>query len=121
MARWNYPLQAAHYCNARAALRGLVNEGRVHGDHDPAWLRDVAANEEWAWVWVFWQSIGPPLTGSLSLTPGSPILETAHRMLETAEANFRSFRDEFGMTTPWIRPQPTRELDITDMPAWWGR
>ena len=104
----------------RRAARPRQRGPRV-GDHDAAWLREVTKNDEWAWVWVFWQTVGPPLTGSLSLTPGSPVLETAHRMLETAEANFCSFRDEFCMATPWIRPQPTRELNITDIPAWWGQ
>ena len=121
VAHWNYPLQAAHYEVARENLARLVHAGQVHGDYDEAWLRQVAQSREWAWVWVFIQSRGPALTGSFSLTPGNVILETAHRMLETAEANFRTYRDELGMTTPWVKPQPTRELDITDMPAWWAR
>lgn len=120
ICEWNYPLQAAHYLEARAALPTLwVKQGLP--EHDTL-LANCQSAKEWAWVWVFWQAESAPLTWAGSLSPGNPILDAARVMLERALDNFKTFRDRHGLDgEPWVHPEPVGEVDITELPAWWGR
>lgn len=121
LAEWNYPVQAEHYREGRNAMAALVDAGAVHGDHDPAWLRAVADNAEWAFVFCFWQAEGAPLTWATMLSPGNPVFDIARSTIAQAEANYAEFMSRFGPAKPWLLDEPLVELDITHLPAWWGR
>lgn len=118
IGEWRYDIQAVHYGEARALIPEFVASGAVHGDHDAEWLRKVADANEWAFVWVFYQSHGAPLTWGTTLSPGNGILDIARTTLAKAEDNYREFVDRFGLDTPWLLSEPLEELDINDMPPW---
>lgn len=121
LAEWNYPVQAEHYREGRNAMAALVDAGAVHGDHDSAWLRGVADNQDWAFVFCFWQAEGAPLTWATMLSPGNPVFDIARGTIAAAEANYADFMARFGAAKPWRLDEPLVELDISHMPAWWGR
>lgn len=121
LAEWNYPAQAAHYREGREAMAALVDAGAVHGDHDSAWLRAVADNDEWAFVFVFWQAEGAPLTWATMLSPGNPVLTVARTTLDMAETNYAEMMATYGPAQPWLIQAPLAELEIAELPAWWGR
>jgi hypothetical protein len=118
IAQYRYDVQAAHYDEARAMLPQLVAAGAVHGDHDPEWLRKVAASQEWAFVWIFYQSQRAPLTWGTTLSHGNGLFDLARATLAKAEANYRDFAARFGFDTPWVLAEPLAELDVNDLPAW---
>lgn len=121
LAEWNYPVQAEHYREGRNAMAALVDAGEVHGDHDIAWLRAVADNADWAFVFCFWQAEGAPLTWATMLSPGNPVFDIARSTISAAEANYADFMSRFGPEKPWLLEEPLTELDISHLPAWWGR
>ena len=115
---YRYDVQAAHYFDARAQMPRLVAQGSVFGDHDPAWLERVVKEPVWAWVWIFYQSTGAPLTWGTTLSPGNGVLDLARATLAKAEENYRTFVNRFGLDNPWVIAEPLEELDLNDLPAW---
>ena len=113
-------MQAAHYLRGRAALRGLVDAGKVVGDHDADWLRRVADQEEYGFAFVFFQSEGAPSVWAASLSPGNTILETGQTHREAALLAFTYGLRTFG-NSMWLKREPMAEMDISDLPMWWGR
>lgn len=115
---YRYDVQAAHYFDARAVMPQLVAQGAVFGDHDPAWLDRVVKEPVWAWVWIFYQSTGAPLTWGTTLSPKNGVLDLARATLAKAEENYRTFVDRFGLDNPWVIAEALEELDVNDLPAW---
>ncbi|MGY2052923.1 PD-(D/E)XK nuclease-like domain-containing protein [Methylobacterium sp. JK268] len=120
MAEFGYPVQAAAYLQGRALLARLVADGRVHGDHDPAWLARVAAAPAYAFVFVFWSTGDAPLTWGVTLSPGNEVLAIAEKTVEAALWNFVCGRRAHGLERPWIDHAPLAEIAIDDLPRWWG-
>ncbi|MGF3022699.1 PD-(D/E)XK nuclease-like domain-containing protein [Methylobacterium aquaticum] len=120
LAEWNYPTQAAAYLQGRAQLPRLVTEGRVFGDHDPAWLARVASAETYAFVFVFWASTGAPLTWGGVLSPDNPVLDLGRVYVRHALANYVAARRTHGLAAPWITHHPLEEIDLDDLPRWYG-
>ena len=118
---YRYDIQAEHYRQGRNALATLVAEGAVHGDHDPGWLGRIARASGPAFVFVFYQAEGAPLTWGTVLSPANPILDIAREAIARAEANYREHVERFGLDSPWLLNAPLAELELTDMPAWFGR
>lgn len=118
IGRYRYDIQAAHYSEARAQVRAFVEQGAVSGDHDPEWVANLAAQDEWAFVWIFYQSEGAPLTWGTTLSPGNGLFDYATASIERAEENYRAFLDRFGLGQPWVLAEPLSEIDINDIPAW---
>ena len=124
-------VQAEHYREARVAMRQLWKDGLVRGEHDEAWLEEVVASTEWAFVFVFLQSSGAPLSHGLQLSyrelPGgiemNPIFDAGRRVLDRAEDNYRRCMAAFGESTAWIEPKEIQELDADQMklPSWFLR
>ena len=113
-------IQAVHYMRAREFLAQFVLDGRVHGDHDGGWLRKVAAQEEYGFAHVFFQTTGAPSVLARSLSRGNPILDIAADHRDIALNNFVLNRSRYG-DTMWLRREPIREWSIDELPAWWGR
>lgn len=120
LAEFGYPTQAAGYLEGRAWLRAHVAQGAVFGEHDPAWLARVAAADSFAWVFVFWASVGAPLTWGTILSPGNPILDVGAEYVRRGLEAFVAARREHGLERPWFAPAPLAELSIDAMPRWWG-
>jgi hypothetical protein len=113
-------LQVSHYMRARQFIARYVAEGRVHGDHDPAWLKRVAETPEYAFAHVFFQADGAPSVLARTTSPGNPILENAESDRSVALHHFADFYSRFG-TGMWLRRDRMSEWDINDLPPWHGR
>lgn len=113
-------LQIVHYLRAREFVARYVAEGRVFGDHDPAWLQKCAAAEAVGFVHVFFQAAGAPSVGARKTSPGNPILETAATERATSLQNFLDHRRQFG-TDIWLPTEPMTEWDLNDLPYRYGR
>lgn len=120
LAEWDYPVQAAAYLQARARLPEIVATGRVYGDHDPAWLARVAAAEAHAFVFVFWETGAAPLTWGCALSPGNPVLDIAEVTVRDALGTYVAARRAHGLDRPWVEHEPLDEIDLDDLPRWWG-
>ena len=121
IANWGYHTQAAAYLQARAQVPALVAAGAVHGDHDPAWLGRVAESPAHAFVFVFWSSSGAPLTWGTILSPGNDLVTYGEGKVSAALYAYATARRRFGLRSPWIEPQPLREIELADMPGWFQR
>ena len=119
VASYDYIISAEHYTEGRRQLKRLLNEGRVFGSHDPEWLAKVAANEVFAFVFVFWQKDGAPISHGIKLSPGNPLFSYARSMIAQAVDNYRTYLAEFGTETAWVPSTPLEELDETDLPVWY--
>jgi hypothetical protein len=120
-ARYRYDIQAAHYLEGRAMLPLLVRGGHVFGKHDKKWLAEVAASKEYAFVFVFFQAEGAPITESFKLSPRNPILAVAQDDIAAALARYHQSLNTFGPHEMWVRIAPTAELDIGELPGYYGR
>jgi hypothetical protein len=116
---YDYIISAEHYREGRRQMKRLLAEGKVFGDHDPEWLTQVAANEIFAFVFVFWQKDGAPISHGIKLSPGNPLFGYARSMITQAIANYRRYMAEFGTDTAWVPSTPLEELDETDLPVWY--
>jgi hypothetical protein len=121
ISEYRYDVQVEHYREGREAMRKLIAAGNVSGEVDPAWLQSVADADAFAWVFVFWQAEGAPLTWACSISPGNGIHDIARATITRAEANYRSHMEQFGPDTPWVVASPVNELFVEEMPAWFGR
>lgn len=116
-----YDIQAAHYCDGRKAMQSLVAAGMVYGDGDREWLVRAAAVEAFAFVFVFWQAEDAPITWSMQLSPGNPILDGGRHSIAAAIDRYRSFHERFGTDQAWVLADPIQELDQSELPTWFGR
>lgn len=128
IASYNYPVQAAHYIEGRQHMAGLIEAGEVYaGEGVPSsilYRRDdllKAAKSEHAFVIVFVQSSGAPLTHGFSFSPGNGVLDIARKTIEQAIHNWETYTERFGLETPWLLSEPLDELAVEELPAWWGR
>jgi PDDEXK-like domain of unknown function (DUF3799) len=119
IVEYRYDIQAAHYLEGRSHLPHFVADNHVHGDYDAGWLRRVAAAKAFAFMWVFYQAEGAPITWSRSLSPGNPILQIAGRDRDKALATFAEYRAAFGTTTMWLLRDQVSELEINALPSWY--
>jgi hypothetical protein len=133
IASYRYDMQAAHYAEGRAQLARLVKAGAVFvGGKDqspPQTLAACAAAREWAWVFVFVQKDGAPLTWGATiscalddddrLVSANPLIDYGRRSCELAEYNWGMYVKRFGgLGVPWVLEEPLAELSVDDFPAW---
>lgn len=110
------PIQACHYLDGRVLLKKFVADGAVHGvDHDSSLLKKLAASDEYAFTWVFFQAKGAPLTWGTKISHGNSLLDEARDQIEDAIDKFKANREQFG-TSPWVIAEPLSELHSEDLP-----
>ena len=134
-------VQAAHYAEARLAMRGLLEQGLVFGDgYDPDALKAAVMEPAFAFVFVFAQASGAPLTWSfkLSFKPArewadedgevhtdpeevNEMFRLGRVAIERAERNYKAYLERYGLTSAWLLAEPIEELDISSMPSWFVR
>ncbi len=119
VASYDYIISAEHYSEARRQLRGLIHAGKVFGHHDSEWLAKVAANDVFAFVFVFWQKDGAPISHGIKLSPGNPLFSYARTLISKAVSNYNRYMAEFGTDSAWVPSTPLEELDETDLPVWY--
>ena len=116
---YRYDIQAQSYLSARALVPDFVADGAVYGDHDPAWLAKIAAAQDYAFVFCFWASEGPPLTWGGVFSPGNRRLVEAQVDIDRALWRYVDCRREFGEDAAWIRPAPLQEIDPDNIDNWY--
>ncbi len=123
IAGLDYTISAAHYMDARKRMVGFVKGWQVFGAPDNqqfrSWLIQAAGINEYAFVFVFWQAEGAPISHGFQISPGNPLLDSARQSIVKAVHNYRRFMTEFGTDTAWVPSTPLDELDETDLPVWW--
>jgi len=121
IATYRYDMQAAHYLEGRMELQKLYVDGAVFGDHDPAFLKQVANTSAFAFQFVFFQADKAPVTWSTILSQRNPIIENAaNHNMEAAEA-YLDYLNTFGANNIWLILDEPRELFMEDMPNWFAR
>lgn len=124
IASYDYIVSAEHYRHGRAQMARLIKLGAVYGapEENPEfmpWLIQVAGNQQFAFVFVFYQKDGAPISHGIKLSPGNPIFETGRAMISKAVGNYQRFMKEFGTDTAWVPSTPLEELHDTDLPVWY--
>jgi hypothetical protein len=125
IANYHYEMQAAHYIEARTMVAQFFAEGLVFPSTGiDKWrdlLRKCAESKVFAFQWVFFQAEKAPVTWSRILSPANPIFDIATREIEMATDNYRAFMERFGRDSMWLLLDDPEELDISELPSWWGR
>jgi hypothetical protein len=116
---YDYLISAEHYFEGRRQMKRLCDAGAVFGDVDRDWVARVAANEVFAFVFVFWQKDGAPISHGIKLSTGNPLLGHARGMITKAIDNYNLFMSEFGTDAAWVPSTKLDELDETDLPVWY--
>lgn len=123
IAGLDYVVSAAHYMDARRRMAAFVKTGQVFNAPDSekfrSWLIQVAGITEFAFVFVFWQAEGAPISHGFQISPGNPLIDSAKATIAKAVHNYKTFMTEFGTDTAWVPSTPLEELDETSLPMWW--
>lgn len=120
ITNYHYHEQMSWYMDARAEIPKLVADGAVHGDHDPEWIKKLAAAKAWGWQWVFIQTEGAPITWSKSISPANPMVEIGRLANKRGIDNFKAYVDKYGREQ-WVKVEPVTELFVEEMPPWFAR
>jgi hypothetical protein len=134
---FSWHIQAEHYREGRLAMKDLFDKGLVFGECDTELLRLACESTEFAWVWIFIQNSGAPLVHGLKISYQAeeksedgeliragflnPIFQMGRARINVAEENFIRGMTTFAEGEPWIASDPIKELDISDLPVWFGR
>lgn len=118
--RFRYLVQTDLYLEGRKLVRGFVRNGQVYGDAPPELVERLGAEKEFAFVFIFWASDGPPLVWSTQISPGNPILAESRSIIEQARRNFIDYRERFGTDALWLDFQPLAELTAGDLEGAFG-
>lgn len=121
MASYDYIVSAGHYTDGRRQMKGLFASDKVFGlpSGQEEWLSKVVSNPVFAFVFVFWQKKGAPISHGIMLSPGNPLFDRASERIAQAIANYRLFMGEFGTDTAWVPSTPLEEADETAFPVWY--
>ena len=121
MASYDYIVSAGHYTDGRRQMKGLFAADKVFGlpRGEEEWLSKVVSNPVFAFVFVFWQKKGAPISHGIMLSPGNPLFDRASERISQAIQNYRLFMGEFGTDTAWVPSTPLEEADETAFPVWY--
>ncbi|MBU0801424.1 MAG: PD-(D/E)XK nuclease-like domain-containing protein [Alphaproteobacteria bacterium] len=115
-----YTIQAAHYDEARRQLRRLFAEGKVFGGtpEEIEILKEIAAADEWAWIWVFAKTAGAPLVQGVLFDRAGSNYTYAAQQRATGLANFAHHREFFGLEPDvmWFDPEAVWAPGDEDFP-----
>ena len=121
IARHNYPVQAALYLAARAAAAKFIAEGRVYGEVPPdQWLEAVAKEQNFCFVWVFYQAEGAPITKGVIFDEKCEEFLVANQKIINAVELYKKYISEFD-TDLWIEASEIDHFSSLSMPMWWGQ
>jgi hypothetical protein len=125
IANYRYEMQAALYIEARSMIPQFFADGLVYpATQVDKWrdiLRKCAETKAFAFQWIFFQAEKSPITWSKILSPANPIFEIASREIDLAADNYRAYMEQFGPNEMWLEIEDPKELDMSEMPGWWGR
>jgi hypothetical protein len=115
---YNYDIQAAHYCDARQKIAGLIEAGSVKGEVHSAWLDRFVelADQPFRYVWIFYQAEGAPIALRRDYLPEAPYHERAQFEIRTALEAYRRNMNVFG-TDIWVDVSEPEVMADEDMPT----
>lgn len=116
IARYGYDLQKVSYTAAWKAAFELRAQGRVFGDVDPAWLKRVRFDAEPGWRWIAAQTMRMPEIDWIDWHASLADMAADGQRRE-AIAAFVSYRERFGMDTPWLALRGRIVADDTTLDA----
>lgn len=124
IAQRNMHIQAEHYNEGRRQMASFHANGAIHGkDFDKTLLQKIAASDDFAFGWVFYQADGAPSTWGRKISPKNPILIDARDRIDEARRNYQRYMKAFGETM-WIdNSDGFDELyieDIVKVSPWFG-
>lgn len=121
IANYEYLISASHYMEGRRQMARLLADGAFEGGTGPqrAFVEDAAQIDQFAFVLVFYQAEGAPISLGYKISPSNPLLETAGSAAGRAIYTYGEMRQQFGENAAWMAPRALEELDETDMPVWW--
>jgi len=121
IANYEYTLSAEHYMEGRRQLQRFVQQDDVWGANpdQSQFLEKVALIDAFAFVLVFYQAEGAPVSHGFKISPANPILKIQRVSINTALQKYAELIERFGEDSAWIDPKPLGELDETEMPNWW--
>lgn len=124
IANLGYMYQVAHYIEARRQLARLIAEGKVFGGSPKqrAYLEECAANDDFAWVFVFGKVAGAPQLKGIRLDEHDTVVINAKRDREEALANFLMYREIFGLEPDkiWFDTEVIWKPEDSDWPMFAG-
>jgi hypothetical protein len=138
---FEYDIQRRYYDEAREMARQFINEDKVflpeNGFMDGAVdgyyqglsflsedictkLQAVAAQDNWLWVWLFYQmrddhNHKAPIVIPRFHQPEGEVWDQAGRKVEQALANYDEWVGRFGLETPWHHIEEALELEDKDL------
>lgn len=125
IATYRYEIQAALYIEARSMIPQFFADGLVYPRTEADKSRDLLTKcseaKAFAFQWVFFQAEKAPITWSKILSPANPIFRIGADEIDTAANNYLVYMDQFGPENMWLEIEDPTELDMSEMPGWWGR
>ena len=116
---WNrrHDIQASHYLTGREAMRRHIREGRVFGDMDPDWLKSVADQDQYVFVFVYHTLSGAIVTRGKIVRRGAHVDGAAgvaiQKALDVWKTNYEIFKEDM-----WVDMSPITEITADDEPLW---
>jgi hypothetical protein len=124
IASYRYDIQGALYIEARSMIAEFVDKNLIYNAdsvHNADVLYACANTKAFAFQWVFFQAENAPITWSRILSPANPIFEIARRDIDSAAANYVDYMERFGRKAIWLLLEDPQELEMDELPSWWGR
>lgn len=117
-------VQRFSYAQARAAMADLPVFGAIK--EQEAWIKKVAAVEQWQWGWVFYRRQDDekghaPVVKPILRSPGDATYLSGQKKVATALANYQTFVARFGFDVPWAVVEVTEEPEDHEFPPWLER
>ena len=116
VALYKYNIQAALYLRGAEEARGLIAEGRVFGDADPALMRAIHDANERTFLFVFQSKGVAPVARGKVLAPGS-VLDIGKLEVEQALYLWARCWETFGVE-PWVDVSDITTFEDTEFPAY---
>lgn len=133
IAQREYDIQRALYDLARKALRKAVSEKRIYAwdnegvpcqplSAEMVRLQEIAKADSWVWVWLFYQVRNDdpgkeraPVVAPRFHRPKGVVFDQANQKVIRALENYESFKDRYGLNTPWAVIEQITELEDSDL------
>ena len=114
-ALYKYNIQAAFYLRGAEEARGLIAEGRVFGEADPALMRAIHDANDRTFLFVFQSKGIAPVARGKVLAPGS-VLDIGRLEVEQALYLWARCWQTFG-AEPWVDVADITTFEDTEFPA----
>lgn len=115
MAADKYHIQSALYYEADNYAREFAATGKVHGNVDPEWLKQYAAEKDPSFVFIFQQKGGAPVTRGM-IMPKMQVNDLGMVAVREAQTTFAACQERYG-SDPWLDIAPIGTFNDSEFPA----